>query len=89
MNAMADSNPKLHNYYPPWVQLPGYVTNRSSVISLITQFGFLWAAVIGVSFFVIGRLRPKVGLSDRIAFTWMCLSISSLAPGAAAEKTAF
>jgi cholestenol delta-isomerase len=86
---MADSNPILHNYYPPWVQLPSYVTNRSSVISLITQFGFVWAAVIGASFFVIGRLRPTVGLSDRIAFTWMCLSISSLAPETVAKKTAF
>lgn len=66
-----------HNYYPPSIQLPDYVANESSVLSLILQFGILWAAVVGFSFTLICRLRPSLSLSDRVAFTWMCLSIVS------------
>lgn len=83
--AYSISNP--HNYYPLWVQLPHYVANQSPVISLIISFGLQWGAVIGASFFIIGRFRPKAGLSDRIAFTWMCLSMFSLSLEAIAEMT--
>ena len=67
-----------HNYYPPSINLPHYVANESSVLSLIFQFGVLWAAVSGISFALICYLRPSLSLSDRVAFVWMCLSISSL-----------
>lgn len=83
---MADSIPIPHDYYPLWVQLPHFVHNQSSVISLISRFGCQWAAVIGISFFLIGRLRPTVGLSDRIAFTWMCLSMFLLFPAIISEN---
>lgn len=63
-----------HDYYPLGVQIPHYAPNQDSVISLIATFGFQWAAVTLGSFFLIGRLRPKAPLSDRVAFTWMCLS---------------
>ncbi|KAJ5881955.1 uncharacterized protein N7529_000627 [Penicillium soppii] len=66
-----------HNYYPTSIQLPDYVANESSVLSLILQFGILWAAVVGFSFTLICRMRPSLSLSDRVAFTWMCLSIVS------------
>jgi hypothetical protein len=71
-----NSTPISHNYYPPWITLPHYTPNESTVISLITRFGFQWGFVLGASFFLIGRLRPTASLSDRIAFTWMCLSMS-------------
>lgn len=76
---MEDPGP-VHDYYPLGVQIPHFVANESSPIALITRFGIQWAAVVGASWFLIGRLRPKAGLSDRIAFTWMCLSILSPAP---------
>ena len=75
---MADSMP-AHDYYPLWVQLPHFVANESSPIPLIARFGIQWAAVVGASYFLIGRLRPTASLSDRVAFTWMCLSMSSSA----------
>ncbi|KAJ5157286.1 uncharacterized protein N7482_008386 [Penicillium canariense] len=63
-----------HNYYPPSVSLPHYVSNESSVISLIAQFGVLCAAVIGIAFVAICRMRPSATLSDQVAFVWMCLT---------------
>jgi hypothetical protein len=71
-----NSTPISHNYYPPWITLPHYTPNESTVISLITRFGLQWGFVLSASFFLIGRLRPTASLSDRIAFTWMCLSMS-------------
>lgn len=70
-----DNSTTVHDYYPLWIQLPHFVANDTSPISLIVRFGIQWLAVVGASYFLIGRLRPTVGLSDRIAFTWMCLSI--------------
>ncbi|KAJ6004530.1 emopamil binding protein [Penicillium canescens] len=69
-----NSTPISHNYYPPWITLPHYTPNESTVISLITRFGLQWGFVLSASFFLIGRLRPTASLSDRIAFTWMCLT---------------
>ncbi|KAJ5297561.1 emopamil binding protein [Penicillium antarcticum] len=69
-----DSIPISHIYYPPGISLPHYTPNESSVLSLITRFGLQWLFVLCASFFFIGRLRPTVCLSDRIAFTWMCLT---------------
>lgn len=65
-----------HPYYPPTIQLPHYVENETSVLSLISQFGFLWAAVLGLALVIIQRARPTASRSDRIAFAWMCLSVS-------------
>lgn len=76
-----------HNYYPPSIHLPHYVPNESSVLSLIFQFGVLWAAVLGFSFALICRLRPASSLSDRLAFTWMCLSISPPCPFETSPET--
>ena len=64
-----------HPYFPPSIHLPHYVQNETSVLSLITQFGFLWAAVLGVAVVGIQRARPTASRSDRVAFAWMCLSI--------------
>lgn len=63
-----------HYYYPPTIRLPHYSANETSVLSLITQFGFLWAAVLGIAFIVIRRTRPTVSRSDQLSFIWMCLS---------------
>lgn len=63
-----------HGYYPPSIQLPHYVANESSVLSLISRFGVLWAVVIVGSFGFITRLRPALKTTDHIAFVWMCLS---------------
>lgn len=74
MDAMEDPAP-VHDYYPLGVQIPQFVPNESTPASLITRFGIRWAIILGMSWFIIGRLRPKAALSDRVAFTWMCLSI--------------
>ncbi|KAH1593934.1 hypothetical protein KXX34_002601 [Aspergillus fumigatus] len=63
-----------HYYYPPTIRLPHYSANETSVLSLITQFGFLWAAVLGIAFIVIRRTRPTVSRSDQLSFIWMCLT---------------
>ncbi|KAF7157619.1 hypothetical protein CNMCM5623_001993 [Aspergillus felis] len=63
-----------HDYYPPTLRLPHYTTNETSVLSLIAQFGFLWATVLGIAFIVIQRVRPAASRSDRLAFIWMCLT---------------
>ncbi|ODM14401.1 hypothetical protein SI65_10136 [Aspergillus cristatus] len=63
-----------HPYYPQTIHLPHYVRNETSVFSLIAQFGLLWAAVIGLAFVSIRRIRPTASRSDKIAFTWMCLT---------------
>jgi cholestenol delta-isomerase len=63
-----------HNYYPPTIHLPHYAANETSVLSLIAQFGFLWAAALGIAFIVIQRVRPAVSRSDQLSFIWMCLS---------------
>ncbi|GES60269.1 emopamil binding protein [Aspergillus terreus] len=62
-----------HPFYPPTIQLPHYVTNASQVLSLISQFAFLWAAVIGIAFLVIRNVRPTASRSDQLAFVWMWL----------------
>lgn len=74
---MANFTPTTHNYYPLGLQLPHFVENESSPISLIARFGVLWIGVIGLSFFFFGYIRPAAKFSDRIAFTWMCLSMYS------------
>ncbi|KAJ5828139.1 uncharacterized protein N7525_006392, partial [Penicillium rubens] len=63
-----------HNYYPPTIHLPQYVDNESSAISIIIQFGFLWAAVLGLALIIISRVRPTASQSDKLAFVWMCLT---------------
>jgi hypothetical protein len=70
---MTDSIP--HHYYPPSIRLPHYAANETSVLSLIAQFGFLWAAVLGIAFIAIQRVGPAVSRSDQLAFIWMCLSM--------------
>ncbi|CAG8903245.1 unnamed protein product [Penicillium egyptiacum] len=72
------ANSVSHNYYPPTIHLPKYVDNESSAVSIIIQFGFLWAAVVGMAFVVICRLRPNASQSDKLAFVWMCLSSQEL-----------
>ena len=64
-----------HGYYPNSILLPHYVANESSVLSLISQFGVLWAVVIVGSFGLITRLRPALKTTDHVAFVWMCLSM--------------
>lgn len=64
-----------HHYHPPTIRLPRYAANETSVLSLIAQFGFLWAAVLGIAFIVIQRVRPAASRSDQLAFIWMCLSM--------------
>ncbi|KAJ6118642.1 hypothetical protein N7471_013262 [Penicillium samsonianum] len=63
-----------HNYYPPTILLPHYVDNESSSLSIIIQFGFLWAAVLGGASITISRVRPTASQSDKLAFVWMCLT---------------
>ncbi|KAJ5327876.1 emopamil binding protein [Penicillium brevicompactum] len=63
-----------HGYYPNSILLPHYVANESSVLSLISQFGVLWAVVIVGSFGLITRLRPALKTTDHVAFAWMCLT---------------
>lgn len=64
----------LHRYYPPSVELPHFTENQTPVLSLIGQFGFLWAAVVGVACITIRKVRPAASTSDQLAFVWMCLS---------------
>ncbi|GIC86039.1 EXPERA domain-containing protein [Aspergillus udagawae] len=74
---MYDSNTTKmipHNYYPPTLHLPHYAANETSVLSLIAQFGVLWAAVLGIAFIVIQRVRPTASRSDQLSFIWMCLT---------------
>ncbi|KAJ5161240.1 hypothetical protein N7492_006632 [Penicillium capsulatum] len=71
---MANSTLIAHEYYPRWIQLPHFAPNEDSVISLIARFGALWAAVIVGAFLLARQLRPTMKLSDRVAFTWMCLT---------------
>lgn len=68
-----------HRYYPPSLQLPHYTENETSVLSLIAQFGFLWASVIAIALFIIRRVRPTSSRLDQLTFTWMCLSTVMLA----------
>lgn len=71
---MANGSMATHNYYPPSIDLPHYVPNHDSVISLIARFGVFWVAVSGIAALLISRLKPSSSLGDRIAFVWMCLS---------------
>lgn len=63
-----------HNYYPPTIHLPQYVDNETPAVSIIIQFSFLWAAVLGAALIIICRVRPTASKSDKLAFVWMCLS---------------
>ncbi|KAE8418974.1 Emopamil-binding protein [Aspergillus pseudocaelatus] len=63
-----------HQYYPTTIHLPHFTTNETWVVSLIAQFGFLWAAVLGTAFLTIRRVRPNASRSDKLAFVWMCLT---------------
>ncbi|KAE8343444.1 hypothetical protein BDV24DRAFT_129250 [Aspergillus arachidicola] len=63
-----------HQYYPPTIHLPHFAANETSVVSVIAQFGFLWAAVLGTAFLVIRRVRPTASRADKLAFVWMCLT---------------
>ncbi|PLN84111.1 Emopamil binding protein-domain-containing protein, partial [Aspergillus taichungensis] len=65
-----------HRYYPPSAPLPHFAENETSVISLIGQFGLLWAAVLGLALITIRRVRPTAPISDQLAFVWMCLKYS-------------
>ena len=69
------STSPLHRYYPPSAELPHFAENKTSVISLISQFGFLWAAVVGIALLTIRKVRPSASTSDKVAFVWMCLSM--------------
>ena len=66
--------PITHRYYPTSLQIPHYTENETSVLSLIAQFGFLWAAVLVIALFIIRRVRPTASRSDQLTFVWMCLS---------------
>ncbi|KAL5002995.1 Emopamil-binding protein [Aspergillus recurvatus] len=71
---MANMTLVSHHYYPRTVQLPHYASNQTSVVSLISQFGVLWAAVLGIAYVVIRSVRPTVSRSDQLAFIWWCLT---------------
>ncbi|KAL4789435.1 Emopamil-binding protein [Aspergillus venezuelensis] len=63
-----------HLYYPLGLQLPHFTENETPVLSMITQFGLLWAAVIGIGYLTISRVTPTCSVADQLAFVWMCLS---------------
>ncbi|KAE8375729.1 Emopamil-binding protein [Aspergillus bertholletiae] len=63
-----------HQYHPTTIHLPHFAANETSVVSLIAQFGFLWAAVLGAAGLILQRVRPKASRSDQLAFGWMCLT---------------
>ncbi|KAL4881878.1 emopamil binding protein [Aspergillus karnatakaensis] len=67
-------NTTPHQYYPLGLSLPHFTTNESSTLTLIAQFGVLWAAAVGFAWVLIGKIRPTASTADRIAFTWMCLT---------------
>ncbi|KAE8143085.1 Emopamil-binding protein [Aspergillus pseudotamarii] len=58
----------------PTVELPHFTENQTSVLSLIGQFGFLWAAVVGIGCMTIRQVRPSASTSDQLTFVWMCLT---------------
>ncbi|KAA8645118.1 hypothetical protein EYZ11_012390 [Aspergillus tanneri] len=64
----------IHSYYPLGTNLPHYVANQDGTLSLIVQFGALWAAAIGIAYIIIRRVRPTASTSDQGAFLWMCLT---------------
>ncbi|KKA16715.1 hypothetical protein T310_9669 [Rasamsonia emersonii CBS 393.64] len=65
-----------HPYYPLGVELPGYLANESSVLSLVGRFAVCWVTVLGIAFLIINRVRPSASRSDRLAFLWFCLTAS-------------
>lgn len=78
-----------HPYYPLGVQLPGYLANEISVLSLICRFAVCWVAVLSIAFLIINRVRPSASRSDRLAFLWFCLSRSSMSIHSPCQATEY
>lgn len=78
-----------HPYYPLGVELPGYLANESSVLSLVGRFAVCWVTVLGIAFLIINRVRPSASRSDRLAFLWFCLSRSFMSSHSPCQATEY
>ena len=63
-----------HPYYPPEIQLLGYVANEYSVPQLLAGFFSTWSAILAVSFLVAKRYNPGLSTGDTICVLWFVLS---------------
>ena len=62
-----------HPFYPPELNLAGYLANDWNVPTLIAVFAACWVIVLGVTDFIAGKLNPSLRGWDRALVLWFVL----------------
>ena len=68
-----------HPFYPPELNLAGYVANDWDIPTLVTVFFAGWVLVLGATDVVAGRLNPNLKGWNRILVLWFVLCKSEAA----------
>lgn len=76
MEFNSTSHISYHPYYPLGIQLPEYVANEWSVMTLVTTFIGGWGVMLGLTYAFMGIAAPKLKTADKIAALWFVLSRS-------------
>ena len=67
----------MHPYYPPTVDLPHYVPNSRSDLSLVSIIGAVCLAIVVSSWMLLAWLKPAITYKERWLGTWFSLCKST------------
>ncbi|KAF4457630.1 putative emopamil-binding protein (phenylalkylamine Ca2+ antagonist binding protein) [Fusarium austroafricanum] len=70
---MADPTSVAHPYFPVDAVIPGYTPNSTPVVELISTFGAIVGAVVGVTIWQTTRPPKPIRLIDQFAAAWFAL----------------
>ena len=62
-----------HPFYPPEINLVGYLANDLNVPTLLSYFALGCAAILGTTHLIVGRVNPRLGSADRGLVLWFVL----------------
>lgn len=74
MAAASDVAHPSNPFYPIGVEVVGYLANKWSVPALLGIFLGGWVVILGVSWFSVGWISPKLRQMDKLVVLWFILS---------------
>ena len=67
-----------HPFYPPEINLAGYLANDWNVPTLLAYFALGCVGILGTTHLVAGQVNPKLSRADRGLVLWFVLCKSTL-----------
>lgn len=72
MSSMATILP-AHPYYPPEVEIIGYIANEWDTLTLVSIFAAVCTAIFSVTYVVVNKVRSQIPLSELSTILWFVL----------------